>query len=86
MSASSKASAMADSTQPEMTCPVLRAWQKSPLVMNRLLQGRLVFMPAESKKFKREHLGENVDLLAPLIDAVGSLVIKLAMLALDVKQ
>ncbi|CAE7345520.1 unnamed protein product [Symbiodinium microadriaticum] len=39
--------------------------------MNRLIQGCLVFLPPETKKIKREHLGENVDLLGPMINNLG---------------
>ena len=58
---------------PKITCPVITSWQSSQIVMGRMLGGKLVFLPADAGKFKREHLGENVDLLAPLIDQLGSL-------------
>ncbi|CAE7328630.1 unnamed protein product [Symbiodinium sp. KB8] len=52
-------------------CVILQAWKSSPTVMNRLIQGCLVFLPPETKKIKREHLGENVDLLGPMINNLG---------------
>ena len=55
------------------TDPIIKAWQGSQLVMNRLLAGCLVQLPAGCKKIKREHLGENVELLAPILDKVGPL-------------
>ena len=66
---------MADSKEApvHVECPLISAWQKSQLVMNRLFQGKLVFLPSGDSKFKRSHLGENVDLLAPLIDQYGPL-------------
>ena len=54
-------------------CVVLQAWKSSPTVMNRLLQGMLVHLPPDTKKIKRDHLGENVDLLGPMINNVGFL-------------
>ena len=54
-------------------CVILQAWKSSPTVMNRLIQGCLVFLPPETKKIKREHLGENVDLLGPMINNLGFL-------------
>ncbi|CAE7794199.1 unnamed protein product [Symbiodinium sp. KB8] len=52
-------------------CDVLKAWQNSEIVMRRLTQGMLVHLPNDAKKIKREHLGENVDLLAPILEHVG---------------
>ena len=57
----------------DCTCAAIRAWRKSEQVMARMMQGSLVFLPAECKKIQREHLGENVDLLGPLIAELGSL-------------
>ena len=57
----------------KISCPVITSWQSSQIVMGRMLGGKLVFLPADAGKFKREHLGENVELLAPLIDQLGSL-------------
>lgn len=59
--------------QPSYTCAVLQAWQKSQQVMNRMMQGCLVHLPADSKKIQRAQLGENVDLLGPLICELGPL-------------
>ena len=53
-------------------CPVLMAWQASNVVMQRLLQGMLVNLPNGCLKIKREHLGESVDLLAPILENLGS--------------
>ena len=53
-------------------CPVLSAWQASDVVMHRLLRGMLVNLPSNCQKIKREHLGENVELLAPIIENLGS--------------
>ena len=53
-------------------CDVLKAWQQSETVMRRLTQGMLVHLPNDAKKIKREHLGENVDLLAPILQHLGS--------------
>lgn len=53
-------------------CPVLLAWQASSVVMQRLLQGMVVHLPNNCQKIKRDHLGENVDLLAPIIENLGS--------------
>lgn len=52
-------------------CVILQAWKNSPAVMTRLLKGMLVHLPPDCKKIKREHLGENVDLLAPMINNLG---------------
>ena len=57
----------------DCTCAVIRAWRKSEQVMGRMMQGCLVYLPGESKKIQRVHLGENVDLLGPLIAELGSL-------------
>ena len=66
---------MADeAAEPEVKpCPVLSAWEKSKTVMNRLMQGCLVHLPPDTKKIKRDHLAENVELLGPLIKNVGFL-------------
>lgn len=57
----------------ECECEVLIAWRKSETVLRRLNQGMLVHLPNDAKKIKREHLGENVDLLAPVLEHLGSL-------------
>ncbi|CAE7224527.1 unnamed protein product [Symbiodinium sp. CCMP2592] len=64
---------MADqAAEPEVKpCDVLSAWEKSKTVMNRLMQGCLVHLPPDTKKIKRDHLAENVELLGPLIKNVG---------------
>ena len=54
-------------------CVILEAWKKSPIIMTRLMQGMLVHLPSDCKKIKRDHLGENVDLLAPMINNLGVL-------------
>ena len=61
-------------------CEVLKAWQKSETVMRRLTQGMLVHLPSDAKKIKREHLGENVDLLAPILENLGSLNLNISLL------
>ena len=62
------------SEKPVVTpCPVLAAWQGSEQVMQRLMKGCVVFLPPDTKKIQREHLSENVDLLAPLLEHVGPL-------------
>ena len=66
------ASSSAADPEPE-TCAVLKAWQKSEQVMNRMMQGCLVHLPANCKKIQRVHLGENVDLLGPLLAELGPL-------------
>ena len=68
-----RAVAMAAEPEPEVTsCDVLKAWQKSEVVMRRLNHAMLVHLPSDAKKIKREHLGENVDLLAPILEHLGS--------------
>ena len=68
-----RAVAMAAEPEPEVTsCDVLKAWQKSEVVMRRLNHAMLVHLPSDAKKTKREHLGENVDLLAPILEHLGS--------------
>ena len=59
--------------KPLASCPVLSAWQASPVVMSRLTQASLIQIPSKTLKFKRENLADNVDLLGPLINNLGSL-------------
>ena len=54
-------------------CVILEAWKKSPIIMTRLMQGMLVHLQKKRKKIKRDHLGENVDLLGPMINNLGVL-------------
>ena len=65
--------ANASATAEGVACPVLKAWQGSEQVMQRLMQGCVVYLPPSTKKIKREHLAENVDLLAPLLENLGPL-------------
>ena len=53
------------------SCPVLLAWQGSVTVMNRMMQGQVVYLPPGATKLNREILSENVDLLGPLINQLG---------------
>lgn len=68
--------AMAAEPEPETSsscdCEVLKAWQTSEVIMRRLNQSMIVYLPSDAKKIKREHLGENVDLLAPILQNLGS--------------
>ena len=51
-------------------CSVMRAWAQSPLVMQQLLNGKLVVL--QYNTLGRPAVSDNVDLLAPLINHIGA--------------
>ena len=67
---------MSESPQPAMEvsghepCPVMRAWSKSSVVVQQLLKGKLVVL--QYNTLGRPAVSDNVELLAPLIDAIGA--------------
>ena len=51
-------------------CPVMRAWSKSPVVMQQMMNGKLVVL--QYNTLGRPAVSDNVDLLAPLINHIGA--------------
>ena len=52
-------------------CPVLRAWAGTPCIMQRLLKSRI--LAVNHATLGRAALSDNVEVLAPLINHLGTL-------------
>ena len=53
-------------------CPIIRAWQRMPLLVARAAEGKLAQLGQEG--LTRQCVSDNTDLLLPLVSELGALV------------